>query len=605
MRALPYLLLDKNRMQKNKWFEFSGADKETWRQFVEITKPYWTSNVKSKAFMLLGILLLLLLAVNGLNVVINYVSGAFMTAFSSKDQPTFYRMLIMYFSVFVVGTPIVVFYSWMGDKLGLHWRSWLTEHLLGKYLTDRAYYRIANDKNIDNPDERISQDVRDFTRGALTLLLNILSSVVTLLSFIAILWSISHELIGIVFVYAAAGTLSTVWLGRRLISLKFNQLKKEADFRYNLIHVRNNVESIAFYQGELEESKSIRLRFADAVSNFNVLIGWQRNVSFLTTGYNYLIVLIPSLIIAPLYFAGKVPFGAQTQADMAFGQILTALSLVVTSFDDITALVAQIKRLGTFNDSLSTPDAKCGAQIETAISPRFELNDLTLSTPNGNHVLVRDLRACVSMGSGLLIMGPSGIGKSSLLRAVGGLWNNGSGIISRPELSEVMFLPQRPYMTLGSLRRQLLYPRMDADVGDAELNAVLEQVNLADLTRRVGGLDVELSWTDLLSLGEQQRISFARVLLSNAKYVILDEATSALDVENEKQLYSLLQSRQLTYISVGHRPTLAQYHDTILELKGDNDWTAMSSAQADSPKKLLDNLREAIPSAQSVMAQGQ
>lgn len=556
------------------------ALKSIWRQFAIVATPYWKSEVKFKAFGLLAILLLLLLAVNGLNVAINFVSGEFMTAFSAKNQPTFYKMLAIYFGVFVVGTPVVVFYSWIVDKLALHWRTWLTQHLTAKYLQNRNYYRINSDSSIDNPDERIAQDVKDFTAGALSLVLNILSSAVTLVSFIAILWNISNQLVGVVLVYALTGTLATIWMGRRLIGLKFDQLKKEANFRYDLIHVRNNVESIAFHQGEAHEAKRIGARFADAVKNFNALIGWQRNVGFLTTGYNYMIVLIPSLLIAPLYFAGKVPFGVQTQADMAFGQILGALSLIISSFESITSLIAQSKRLGSFVEALDRGDDLGAEAITSAEGKQLQLNKLTVKTPGNKQTLLRDLSLSLEKKGGLLITGPSGSGKTSLLRAIGGLWKNGSGSVQRPPLNDMAFLPQRPYMVLGSLRQQLTYPHFDSEISDLELNKVLKQVNLEDLPERVGGFDVELSWPDVLSLGEQQRLSFARLLLSKASFAILDEATSALDLDNEERLYTILRESGKNYVSVGHRPSLLEHHKSLLELRADSKWVLGATKNA-------------------------
>jgi putative ATP-binding cassette transporter len=554
-------------------------NRQLWNSVIALAKPYWFSERKKIALGLLGVLLALMLGVNGLNVAINFISGSFMTALQEKNAPEFYKMLAMYFGIFVVGTPIVVFYSFVQDKLGLRWREWMTNHLMDKYFQNRTYYHINNDSNLDNPDERLAQDVNSFCKTALSFTLTILGSIITFCSFITILWKISTPLVFIVVVYAMLGTIATYLMGRRLMGLNFNQLKKEANFRYGLIHVRNNTESIAFYRGEEQEKRQVKRRFADAIFNFNLLIGWTRNLGFVTTGYNYMIVLIPALVIAPIYFAGKVKFGVFTQADMAFSQILSALSLVVTSFSDLSNFAAVTNRLSGFTQALEpefhAPRNEGHSVIDTVEDVDIKLQELTLTTPQGDRVLVKELSAAVPEKSSLLIVGPSGSGKSSLLRAIAGLWNNGNGEITRPALNQVMFLPQRPYMILGTLRKQLLYPSNAQVVSDEELRAVLRTVNLASLPERVGGFDTEINFSDLLSLGEQQRLAFARLLLIKPAYAILDEATSALDVSNEEQLYRQLLDGSTTVVSVGHRPTLVNYHDKVLELVGDANWRVL------------------------------
>lgn len=554
-------------------------NKEVWKRFWRIAKPFWVSNDKKAALGLLGLLLGLMLAVNGLNVLINYVGGDFMTALSGKDAPRFFKLLGVYAAVFVVGTPIVVLYSWVQSKLAVRWRQWLTTNLLDKYLANRNFYRLNHNSEIDNPDERLHQDITSFTTTALSLLLSVLGSIVTLVSFAGILWSIYKPLCFVLLVYSIGGTIATVFFGKRLIGLNFDQLRKEADFRYSLVHVRKNVESIAFYQGEEQEGFQVRRRFGEAIKNFNALIGWQRNLGFLTTGYNYFVVIIPSLVIAPLYFAGKVKFGVITQADMAFTQVLASLSIIVTSFDTLSSFIAVTNRLGTFVDALENEPAKPAASVTTETASEVAVDKLTVATPDLRRTLVTDLTVDAATAARMLIVGASGAGKSSVLRTVAGLWDSGDGKVQRPALREMLFLPQKPYMSLGTLRSQLLYPHVDVQMSDEELLAVLEKVNLGDLPSKVGGFDAELDWSEFLSVGEQQRLAFARILVHKPRYAVLDEATSGLDVHNEAKLYSELQTSGTSFISVGHRPTLAAYHDTVLEISSCGSWKVMSSKE--------------------------
>jgi len=556
-------------------------DINLWRRFWTLARLYWVSEEKGKAWGYLSLMIILLICFTGMGVVINYSFGAFMTALTEKQIDSFYIQALILLGVFVVATPVSAFYGYVADKLGINWRQWLTGHFLDRYFRDRAYYEINWSKEIDNPDQRISQDIEYFTVTSLRFFSVVFSSVTQLLAFSAILWSISPTLMAVLLLYAAVGTLATLWFGKRLVFLNFQQLRREADFRYGLVHIRNNAESIAFYGGEERESRAVQRRFENVVENFNSLILWQRNLAFVTSGYSYLIQLLPYVVVARLFFAGQIAFGVVSQGAMAFMQVLNALSIVITRFEDLTRFTAAINRLHGFEAALGNGQDLTAdrPRIETRQDDRLALNDLTVETPNHQRTLVRNLSLEMGPGQGLLIVGPSGAGKSSLLRTIAGLWSAGSGQIVRPDRTEMLFLPQLPYMVLGTLRDQLLYPKLDVKISDETLRAVLVEVNLADLPEKVGGFDTELDWADMLSLGEQQRLAFARLILVRPRYAFLDEATSALDLRNEARLYERLRQTSSLFVSVGHRPSLVDYHDRVLTLDGDQGWRVLPAAE--------------------------
>ncbi|MBA0733414.1 hypothetical protein Gogos_017436 [Gossypium gossypioides] len=675
------------------------------RRFWKVAAPYWFSDDKVQARLQLAGVFALTLATTGISVGFNFLGRDFFNALANKDEEQFTKQLLYYLCGFAGGIPFFVLRDYARETLSLRWRCWMTSYFMQRYLTDRTFYKIQSQSIIDNPDQRIVDDLSSFTSTALSFSLTLFNAAVDLISFSNILYTIYPPLFVVLLLYSIGGTVISIFLGKGLVTLNFLQEKKEADFRYGLVRVRENAESIAFYGGEDNELQLLLQRFTSAFENLTQLLISSRNLEFFTNGYRYLIQIVPAAVVAPMYFSGKIEFGVINQSVSAFSHILGDVSLVVYQFQAISAFSAVIDRLGEFDDILDSSRSKSlsdpmeyinltyshvkGSQVldsngstPPTTSPRLlDVENLTLKTPKSNSTLVRDLSFAIDEKDNLLVVGPSGSGKTSLLRALAGLWSTGKGKITfyvekagdaqSPTSSEmapveensanvneefgrpinsnsksVFFLPQRPYMVLGSLRQQLLYPTWTEEVvvsdttkpggricwerkreeesesGGAvvawvdkycdgtqkefpkgsslpfltqvpnsknvsekhrvpvpttdDLTQVLEDVRIGYILSRFKGLDTVYEWSSVLSLGEQQRLAFARLLLSKPKLALLDESTSALDEVNEAHLYEKMKAAGITYISIGHRRTLYAYHNRVLDI---------SSADADSRQR--------------------
>jgi putative ATP-binding cassette transporter len=553
------------------------------RQAWDLARPYWNSEEKWAARGLLLVVVALNLIGVALNVRLNTWNNDFYDALQQYNWPEFWRQFAIFGVLAFLLIVVAVYSLYLRQILHIRWRRWLTDRFLRNWLEDQSYYRMQlNQATTDNPDQRISEDLDRFATISLHLSLGLLSSFVTLVSFVTILWSLSGALtiplgggaaitipgymVFAALIYAIAGTWFTRWIGNPLIRLSFDQQRYEADFRFSMVRLRENAENVAFYGGEAREFDTFQTRFARIVSNWWGIIRRRKKLTWFTTGYSQLAIIFPFVVAAPRYFDKTIQLGGLMQISSAFGQVQDSLSFIITSYTEIAEYQAVVQRLAGFRQKIdeiaAEREAKQPIEIERG-GPGVVVDGLDLNLPDG-----RTLRPNISLaahpGQSLLVTGASGLGKSTLLRAIAGLWPFGRGRI-RVGDGPSLFLPQRPYLPLGTLADALAYPRSAAELPRGSLVEALRTVELPQLIEL---LDEEGNWAQRLSIGEQQRLAFARVLLVRPEIVFLDEATSALDEAAEMSLYRLLRDApwQPTIVSVGHHSTLRRFHDTVLDL---------------------------------------
>jgi putative ATP-binding cassette transporter len=539
-------------------------------------------------WLLLGLIVLLILVINGINVGISFVARNIENALVAYKQDEFWKIVAIYAGCLVCALPIRALQSYLVPKLGLLWRQWLTSRLIGRYLENRAYYILnpndETEEEIDNPDQRISQDANSFTIQSLSFTVGVFEALLTFVSFIIVLWTISSKLALVLLAYSVIGTGVIVFAGRKLVNLNNRQLRLEADFRYGLVHIRDNAEAIAFYKGEDVERREADRRLGGAILNYDRLIIWSALIAVIQRSYDYFSRFLPWLVIAPLYFAKQKDFGVFGQAGIAFSQVFFSVSFIVNNITELASFSASISRLEGFQNKVERISGRllgrgeAAAPVPAAAGEDILLRHVDLVPPRSDRRLIQDLSLSIAADQRLLVVGPSGCGKTSFLRLISGLWPPANGSLQLPPEGELLFIPQKPYMLLGSLREQLCYPQSPDRFSDEQLRHVLVEACLPDLVERYPDLTIKQDWPRLLSLGEQQRLAFARLLLNAPRFVVLDEATSALDVATEKRLYQLLLEREMAFVSVGHRPTLTSFHDTVLELDGQGTWRLLPAA---------------------------
>ncbi|RQS72253.1 ABC transporter ATP-binding protein/permease [Burkholderia sp. Bp8963] len=558
-----------------------------------LIKPYWVSSEWKIAWGLLATIIVINLCVVWINVRLNKWNAEFYNALQSKDVHDFPNLL-MQFSALAFGFIILAVYGrYLRQMLGFRWRQWLTERFLGQWLGDRAFYRIERDRLADNPDQRITDDLQSFATTTLSLSLDLLSTVVTLVSFITILWSLAGALtfmlggtpiaipgymVWAAALYAVVGSLIIQKVGHPLVSINYQQQRVEADFRFGLIRVRENAEQIAFYDGENTENGNAHNLFMRIRDNWWRVMKYTKRLTFVLSFYGQIAIIFPLVVAAPRYFAGAFSFGVLMQISSAFNTVSDSFSWFINSYSTLVEWRATVNRLREFKrvmgashlkESVSPATEHGGINLHYVDSEQLSTSSLKLALPNGN-ALADIGTVTIEPGSRWLVIGKSGSGKSTFMRALAGLWPFGDGAIDAPVGARMMFVPQTSYLPIGTLKAALTYPATADVFSDEACRDALRACRLEEYVDRLGET---AHWTRVLSPGEQQRLAGARVLLHKPDFLFLDEATSALDADNEARLYHLFNERlpQAAIVSIAHRESLAAYHGGTINVERVSD----------------------------------